>query len=214
MISFVSPIARCPALPMSAPTTTRWPSRYRNTSLSTSKGAVACSWSPARSNPSPASSVCARFADAAKPHPGIAIVGVCVGDYRARHRARRRRALAGGRRPLDGCLAANDIMAMGVLDALRAAGRTAPVAGVNAIPEADRGDPPRRACSPPRISTPCAWRISRPNARCATCAASTVPRQHRTAGGDRRPAQLRSSGTCRTNRDPVPTLEETLACKS
>lgn len=80
------------------------------------------------------------FAEAATRHPGIAIVGTCVGDYR-RDTAREAVGLwlAGGGR-FDACLAANDIMAMGVLDALRAAGgkegHKAAVAGVNAIPEA------------------------------------------------------------------------------
>lgn len=76
------------------------------------------------------------FADAAKQFPGIAIVGVCIGDYR-RDTARDAvaRWLVGGG-ALDGCLAANDIMAIGVIDALRAAGRKASVAGVNAIPQA------------------------------------------------------------------------------
>jgi ribose transport system substrate-binding protein len=37
---------------------------------------------------------------------------------------------------IDAVLAANDSMALGVLDALKAAGRSALVAGINAIPEA------------------------------------------------------------------------------
>jgi len=80
------------------------------------------------------------FADAAKFHPGIAIAGACVGDYRrdvARARAGQWLQANGA---IDGCLAANDIMALGVIDALRAAerpaGRWPAIAGVNAIPEA------------------------------------------------------------------------------
>lgn len=80
------------------------------------------------------------FADAAKLHPGISIAGTCVGDYR-RDTARddvARWLAAGGN--FAGCLAANDIMAVGVIDALRETGRNAghkaAVAGVNAIPEA------------------------------------------------------------------------------
>jgi ribose transport system substrate-binding protein len=80
------------------------------------------------------------FAEAATRHPGISIVGTCVGDYR-RDTARGavERWLADGG-TFDACLAANDIMAVGVVDALREAGghagRKAAVAGVNAIPEA------------------------------------------------------------------------------
>ena len=76
------------------------------------------------------------FADAAKNLPGISIAGTCVGDYRrdiARDRVAQWLAANGG---FDGCLAANDIMAVGVVDALRAAGGKSAVAGVNAIPEA------------------------------------------------------------------------------
>jgi ribose transport system substrate-binding protein len=59
-----------------------------------------------------------------------------VGDYRrdiARDRAAQWLSANGN---FDGCLAANDIMAVGVVDALRAAGGKAAIAGVNAIPEA------------------------------------------------------------------------------
>jgi ribose transport system substrate-binding protein len=84
------------------------------------------------------------FEDAASPHPAIALVGTCVGDYlrdRARDSVARWLAVNDG---FEGCLAANDVMALGAVDALRAAGRQAAVAGVNAIPEAiaaiKRGD--------------------------------------------------------------------------
>ena len=76
------------------------------------------------------------FDEAAAKHPGIRIVGTCVGDY-VREVARDAVAkwLATNDAP-DGILAANDVMALGALDALRAAGRRSAVAGVNAIPEA------------------------------------------------------------------------------
>lgn len=84
------------------------------------------------------------FEDAASPHPAIALVGTCVGDYlrdRARDSVARWLAVNDG---FEGCLAANDVMALGAVDALRAAGRKAAAAGVNAIPEAiaaiKRGD--------------------------------------------------------------------------
>jgi ribose transport system substrate-binding protein len=76
------------------------------------------------------------FQDATAKQPGIRVVGTCVGDY-AREVARDAvaRWLATNEGP-DACLAANDVMALGALDALRTKGRTAAVAGVNAIPEA------------------------------------------------------------------------------
>jgi ribose transport system substrate-binding protein len=76
------------------------------------------------------------FQEAAAQHAGITIVGICNGAY-ARDRAHEAVAdwLAAHEGP-DGCLAANDVMALGALDALRAAGRRSAVVGVNAIPEA------------------------------------------------------------------------------
>ncbi|MSQ55849.1 MAG: sugar ABC transporter substrate-binding protein [Betaproteobacteria bacterium] len=84
------------------------------------------------------------FRDAASAHPAIRIAGTCVGDYlRERAREEVARWLSENGAP-DACLAANDIMAIGVIDALHTAGREAAVAGVNAIPEAiaaiKRGD--------------------------------------------------------------------------
>jgi ribose transport system substrate-binding protein len=76
------------------------------------------------------------FRDEAKQFPGIEIAGSCVGYY---HRARAFEAVAEWLKqhaPFDACLAANDVMALGALEALRAAGRKAAVVGVNAIPEA------------------------------------------------------------------------------
>ena len=76
------------------------------------------------------------FRDAAAAHPAITLAGTCVGDYvreTARDCVAQWLAANGG---IDGCAVANDIMAVGVLDALRAAGRKAAVVGVNAIPEA------------------------------------------------------------------------------
>ena len=76
------------------------------------------------------------FHDAAGTHPAIAMTGTCVGDY-VREKARDVVAQwLTANDGFDACLAANDVMALGVIDALRAAGRKAVVAGVNAIPEA------------------------------------------------------------------------------
>jgi ribose transport system substrate-binding protein len=76
------------------------------------------------------------FQDAAAKLPGVHVVGTCIGDYvREVARDAVARWLAANEGP-DACLAANDVMALGALDALRAEGRKAAVAGVNAVPEA------------------------------------------------------------------------------
>lgn len=76
------------------------------------------------------------FRDVAARHPGIRLAGPDAGNYdRAVARACVERRLAAGE-AFDACLAANDAMALGALDALGAAGRRALVAGVNAVPEA------------------------------------------------------------------------------
>lgn len=76
------------------------------------------------------------FVDAAARRPGIRIVDRCNGAYQ-REPAREAFAALLQRQPrIYGVLAANDIMAIGVLDALQAAGREAAVVGVNAIPQA------------------------------------------------------------------------------
>ena len=76
------------------------------------------------------------FRDALAGFPGIEVVDTIAGDY-ARDVARERTASwLKDHAQLDACLVANDIMAVGVLDALDAAGRTATVVGVNAIPQA------------------------------------------------------------------------------
>jgi ribose transport system substrate-binding protein len=76
------------------------------------------------------------FHDAAREVPGIQLAGQVAGDY-VREVARERTAtwLRTNAAP-DAVLVANDIMAIGVLDALDAAGKTATVVGVNAIPQA------------------------------------------------------------------------------
>lgn len=69
-------------------------------------------------------------------HPAIRVVARCCGRYQ-REPARAAFAPILAAEPvLDGVLCANDIMAIGVLDALQAAGRRAAVVGVNAIPQA------------------------------------------------------------------------------
>lgn len=76
------------------------------------------------------------FTEAARQHPAITIAAVIAGDY-IRETARQRTAeWLRDNADLDACLVANDIMAVGVLDALQAVRRSAAVVGVNAIPEA------------------------------------------------------------------------------
>jgi ribose transport system substrate-binding protein len=76
------------------------------------------------------------FRDAAARHPDIRIAGGCHGAYQfdAAHVAMAR--LLAGTRRVDAVLAANDVMALGAIAALQAAGRSALVVGVNAIPDA------------------------------------------------------------------------------
>jgi ribose transport system substrate-binding protein len=89
----------------------------------------------------PADSVTSRervqaFDEAVRGAPGVQLVARCCGAY-LREPARDAFArLLEQHAELDAVLAANDIMAIGVLDALQAAGRRATVVGVNAIPQA------------------------------------------------------------------------------
>jgi ribose transport system substrate-binding protein len=76
------------------------------------------------------------FRDAAAQYPGIEVVGQVAGDYVREVARDRTTAWLRTHAQLDACLVANDIMAIGVLDALDAAGREAAVVGVNAIPQA------------------------------------------------------------------------------
>jgi ribose transport system substrate-binding protein len=76
------------------------------------------------------------FLEAAGRHPGIVIVEQCAGDYQ-QGTARRvmQELLARGTR-IDGLLCANDVMALGAIEAMEAAGKAIPVVGVNALSEA------------------------------------------------------------------------------
>ncbi len=76
------------------------------------------------------------FRAAAGRAPGVSWAGQIAGDY-ARDVAHERTARwLAAHGPVDACLVANDIMAIGVLDALDGAGQRAAVVGVNAIPQA------------------------------------------------------------------------------
>jgi ribose transport system substrate-binding protein len=76
------------------------------------------------------------FNDAAKAYPGIQIAGTCTGDYVRETAYDAVRHWLNSHDDIAGCAVANDIMAIGVIDALRETGRKAAVVGVNAIPEA------------------------------------------------------------------------------
>jgi ribose transport system substrate-binding protein len=76
------------------------------------------------------------FRAAASLYPGIEWAGQVAGDYLRDVARERTGQWLRDNAPPDACLVANDIMAIGVLDALDAAGQTAAVVGVNAIPQA------------------------------------------------------------------------------
>ncbi|RIX71102.1 sugar ABC transporter substrate-binding protein, partial [Acidovorax cavernicola] len=78
------------------------------------------------------------FGDAAAEYQGIVLLGTIAGDYVRDVALLRTQAWleAHPDASLTACLVANDIMAVGVIEALRAYRREAVVVGVNAIPEA------------------------------------------------------------------------------
>ena len=76
------------------------------------------------------------FLDAVKEWPGIRIAATRIGDFlEERARVVMREFLSTGIR-IDGVLSANDVMSLGALSVLDAAGMKLPVIGVNALPEA------------------------------------------------------------------------------
>lgn len=76
------------------------------------------------------------FLEAARRQPGIAVVAQCAGDYQYETARAAMRDLLARHRDLDGVLCANDVMALGAIEAMSAFGRLVPVTGVNALPEA------------------------------------------------------------------------------
>ena len=78
----------------------------------------------------------AGFRQGAARYPGITILAVRAANYQ-RDDARRLMEEWLGRHPIiDGVLCGNDVMALGAIEAMHAAGRMVPVVGVNALPEA------------------------------------------------------------------------------
>jgi ribose transport system substrate-binding protein len=76
------------------------------------------------------------FNDAAKEYPGVEIVATCCGMYLQAPAREAVSELLPRLDHVDAFLAANDSMALGVLEALRETGRSAIIASVNAVPEA------------------------------------------------------------------------------
>jgi ribose transport system substrate-binding protein len=76
------------------------------------------------------------FRDVAREWPGIRIVASRSGDYQQDVARRVMTELLAEFPRLDGILSANDVMSLGAIEALEAAGRRIPVTGVNAVPEA------------------------------------------------------------------------------
>ena len=76
------------------------------------------------------------FRDAVRDSPGIRIAASRAADYQQETARRVTAELLAGLPRVDGILCANDVMALGAIEALEAAGRSIPLVGVNAIPEA------------------------------------------------------------------------------
>lgn len=76
------------------------------------------------------------FTEAAQRHPGIRVVASRTGNYLHDDARETMRAILREHARIDGVLAANDSMALGVIAALEEAGRTSLVVGANAILDA------------------------------------------------------------------------------
>lgn len=76
------------------------------------------------------------FLDAAARWPRIRIAATRAADYQRATALRVMRELLATVPRIDGVLSANDEMSLGVIDALAVTGRSVPVIGVNALPEA------------------------------------------------------------------------------
>lgn len=76
------------------------------------------------------------FQDAVRASPGARIVAARPADYQRETARRVTQELLAAVPRIDGILSANDVMSLGAIDALREAGRSIPLIGVNALPEA------------------------------------------------------------------------------
>lgn len=77
----------------------------------------------------------AGFHQALAAHPSIELAGEVTGDYQRDAAYRAYARAMEGLGPVDGILAANDFMAMGVSDLLNETGKTATIVGANATPD-------------------------------------------------------------------------------
>ncbi len=75
------------------------------------------------------------FRDAAAARRNIRITASRAGDYQRDAGRAAMSALLAAEARIDGVLAANDFMALGAIEAMQAAGRRAPIVGINATPE-------------------------------------------------------------------------------
>ena len=76
------------------------------------------------------------FHDAAREYPGIRIVATRVGDFQEKTARKIMTEFLAAKIHIDGVLSANDVMSLGILAVMEAAGLNVPVIGVNALPEA------------------------------------------------------------------------------
>jgi ribose transport system substrate-binding protein len=76
------------------------------------------------------------FRDAVREFPGIRVAASRAADYQQETARRVTAELLAGLPRVNGMLCANDVMALGAIEALDAAGKRVPLVGVNAIPEA------------------------------------------------------------------------------
>jgi ribose transport system substrate-binding protein len=76
------------------------------------------------------------FRDALAEWPAVRVAATRAADYQQDTARRVMTELLADLPRLDGILSANDVMSLGAIEALEAAGRGAPVIGVNALPEA------------------------------------------------------------------------------
>ncbi len=76
------------------------------------------------------------FRDAASRHPDVHVVASRTGNYFHDDACEAMQAILREHAQVDGVLAANDSMALGAIEAMQEAGRTALVVGANAIPDA------------------------------------------------------------------------------
>jgi len=76
------------------------------------------------------------FHDASREYPGIRIVATRVGDFQEKTARKVMADFLSEKIHIDGVLSANDVMSLGIIAVMEAAGLSVPVIGVNALPEA------------------------------------------------------------------------------